>query len=255
MGGTDTAGRLTDETCGERVLDCGGYQFRFRNQAEFEYICREIFGNHEYGFEIDRPAPRIIDAGAHVGVATHYFKRRFPDARILALEANPVTFALLQANIAHNRLSDVDVRQAALAPVAGELPFYVATSDAAPGAWGDSAIRQAWHDRPETAVVSVPAVPLSALLTERVDLLKLDIEGLETAVLAVAGDRLRRVDRIVLEFHVTVANPDNDIARLVAILRDAGFTVEVRLYGEVVDPSASPAENLYWPMVRAVRRD
>ena len=65
----------------------------------------------------------------------------------------------------------------------------------------------------------VPAVTLSSLLTERVDLLKLDIEGLETAVLAEAAPRLRRVKRVILEFHGTQRNADNAIETLTRTLR------------------------------------
>jgi FkbM family methyltransferase len=172
---------------------------------------------------------------------------------VLALEANPVTFALLQRNIAHNALSGVQAIQAALAPEAGAIPFYTSASDQEPGAWGDSAIRQDWHEGPDMAVVSVPARTLSSLLTRRVDLLKLDIEGLETAVLAEAAPHLARVRRVVLEFHGTRRNPENAIARLVEILERARFRVDVRQFGATVGLSDIQEDDPYWLTVRAER--
>ena len=236
------------------VVACGGYRFYCRNREEFDRICHDVFAGHEYAFDTRRRDPAIIDAGAHVGVATHYFKQRYPRSRILALEANPVTFELLRRNISHNGLDDVRPLHAALAPEAGEIAFYASASDDAPGAWGDSAIQQPWHEGDGTAVVRVPAVTLSSLLTAPVDLLKLDIEGLETEVLAEAAPRLQLVRRVVLEFHGTRRNPDNAIARLSDILCDAGFTVEIRQFGEIVTLDTIQEDEPYWLTVRAERR-
>src|SRR5215207_11698392 len=251
--GRETVGIVTDPAEGRSVVACGGYRFFCRNREEFERICHDVFDGHEYAFETRHRAPFIVDAGAHVGVATHYFKSRYPHARVLALEANPVTFALLHKNISHNGLDDVRAVHAALAPDAGTIPFFASASDEEPGAWGDSVIQQPWHEVEATAVVQVPAVTLSSLLTEPIDLLKLDIEGLETAVLEEAAPRLSMVRQAILEFHGTRRNPGNSISRLTEILRAAGFTPEVRQFGEVVALSAIQKDEPYWLMVRAER--
>ena len=237
----------------QTVVECGGHHFYCRNREEFDRICQDVFAGHEYQFQMRQRSPFIIDAGAHVGVATHYFKRHYPRARVLALEANPVTFALLQKNVSHNGLDNVRTMQAALAPEAGEITFYASASDEEPGAWGDSAIRQPWHEGEATAEVTVPAVTLSSLLTEPVDLVKLDIEGLETAVLEEAAPKLSLVRRVVLEFHGTERNRDNDIGRLTEILRGAGLTPEVRQFGAVVSLAGIQKDEPYWLMVRAER--
>ena len=237
----------------QTVVACGGYHFACRNREEFERICEDVFGGHEYRFETRRRAPFIIDAGAHVGAATAYFKQRYPRARILALEANPVTFALLQKNVSHNALDNVHPMHAALAPRAGEIAFYAAANDDQPGAWGDSAVQQPWHEGEGTTVVRVPAVTLSSLLTEPVDLVKLDIEGLETAVLEEAAPRLSLVQRVLLEFHGTDRNPGNDVDRVLGVLRAAGLTPEVRQFGSVVSPDSIQRDDPYWLSIHAER--
>ena len=244
---------MSDAESSESTISYDGYRFHYRNREEFERICQDVFDGHEYAFDTRQRAPLIVDAGAHVGAATHYFKRRYPDARVLAFEANPVTFSLLQQNIASNHLSGVHATHAALAPEPGEILFYASANDDEPGAWGDSAVRQPWHDHDATDVVRVPAVTLSSILTERVDLLKLDIEGMETAVLEEAGARLVRVREVILEFHGTRQNPRNSISRLTAILRAAGLTPEVRQFGAVVSLSGIQQDGPYWLMVRGMR--
>lgn len=234
-------------------MDYAGYRFFCRNPEEFARICQDVFDGDEYAFHTRRRRPRIIDAGAHVGAATHYFKRRYPEASVLAIEANPVTFSLLEENIARNRLRQVEVMRAALAPQAGEIPFYTTICDDEPGAWGDSAIRQTWHEGEELAIVTVPAVTLSSLLTEPVDLLKLDIEGLETAVLEEAAPRLHLVRQVILEFHGSQFTPDNSVSRVVSVLQGAGLTPEVRQFGSPVSIPAIQYEEPYWLMVSAAR--
>ena len=235
------------------VVACGGYHFFCRNREEFERICQDVFGSDEYRFQTRQRAPFIIDAGAHVGVATAYFKHHYPRARVLALEANPATFALLQRNVSHNGFDDVHPLQAALAPQAGEITFYASASDETPGAWGDSAVQQPWHEGEGTATVQAPAVTLSSLLTEPVDLLKLDIEGLETAVLKEAAPRLSLVRQVILEFHGTRRNPGNDIDRLLAILRGAGFTPRIFQFGSLVRQNAIAKDDPYWLSVHGER--
>jgi FkbM family methyltransferase len=234
-------------------FECGDFHFFCRNRDEFARICQDVFRHHEYAFQTRRWTPLIIDAGAHVGAATHYFKRRYPRARVLAIEANPTTFALLERNIARNRLTRVRAMQAALAATSGEIPFYTSGSDEEPGAWGDSAIPQPWHEHDDTAIVRVPAVTLSSLLTEPVDMLKLDIEGSETEVLTEAAPQLTLVRHVSLEFHGTTRNPANSVARICDILAAAGLTPEVKQYGRVVKLSEIERTDPYWLMVRAER--
>jgi FkbM family methyltransferase len=235
------------------VVACDGFRFFCTNREEFARICDDVVAGHEYAFDTRRRRPFVIDAGAHVGVATHYFKQRYPRARVLALEANPVTVELLRRNVSHNALDDVQVMHAALAPEAGEIAFYTAAAEEAASSWGDSAVRQPWHEVSGTAVVRVPAVTLSSLLTEPVDMLKLDIEGLESAVLAEAAPVLHRVRRIALEFHGTHANPDNDVSRLATTLEAAGFAVDIRQFGASVAIPAIQRDDPFWLMVHASR--
>ena len=230
-----------------------GYRFHCRNREEFARICHDVFDEHEYAFRARRRAPLIVDAGAHVGAATHYFKRHYPAARVLAIEANPVTFALLEKNIALNRLRGVEARQAALAPEPGEIAFYTTAGDEEPGAWGDSVIQQPYHEAAATAILRVPAITLSSLLAEPVDLLKLDVEGVETAILEEAGPTLGNVAWVILEFHGTAHNPGNTIERVVEVLSAAGLTPEVRQFGRVVSLAGIQRDEPYWLTVRAER--
>ena len=63
----------------------------------------DIFIDGALEFHADSAAPRILDCGGNVGLASLFFKRRFPHARITAYEADPALFAILKHNLAANR--------------------------------------------------------------------------------------------------------------------------------------------------------
>jgi hypothetical protein len=74
---------------------------------------------------------------------------------------------------------------------------------------------------------AVPAVRLRDWLAEPVDLLKLDIEGAETAVLADCADRLAGVARLFVEYHGAAGAPQT-LHAVLALLDAAGFRCYLR---------------------------
>lgn len=60
-----------------------------------EYFINEIFTSNEYYFKPSCKQAFIIDCGAHIGMSVLYFKKMFPDSKIMAFEANPHNFELL----------------------------------------------------------------------------------------------------------------------------------------------------------------
>ena len=145
--------------------------------------------------------PRIVDAGANVGLTTLYFSSLFPGARILALEPEPANHEALRRLVEENGLSEVRALRQAL---------WTETTLLEP----DWSFRggQTWSFavRPAAAAGegAIPATTLAALLDaegwDRVDLLKIDVEGAEAvllrdpATLAVIRDR---VDALCVEVH------------------------------------------------------
>ena len=72
-------------------------------------------------------------------------------------------------------------------------------------------------------------------------------------MLAEAAPKLPLLRRVILEFHGTRRNPENDVSLLIEILREAGLTPEVRQFGQEVTFSAIQEDDPYWLMVRAER--
>lgn len=192
---------------------------------------QDLFVMQNLRFEALDSAPRIIDGGANIGLASLYFKRLYPAARITAFEADPAIHAVLADNLRRNGAGDVETVHAALWTERGEIDFRCEGAD--------SGAVDSLAGSLRGTVRRVPAVRLRDILDkEAVDLLKLDIEGAERAVLGDCGRSLRQVRTLCLDLHEfdpsARSTPD-----VLAVLEEAGFTYA--LDGLQPLPSRGPA--------------
>lgn len=147
----------------------------------------------------DRPDPAVIvDAGAHIGLASVWFANRYPNARVIALEPESANFDLLVRNT--SAYANVEPRQAALWSSSGTIRL----TDPGQGSWAFRVEGVADGDG-ATITGEVPCVALGDLIDEldlgRIDLLKVDIEGAEREVFAASQPWIDRVDAIAIELH------------------------------------------------------
>ena len=73
-------------------------RFEFVDGYGFLFLYDEIIEKEIYKFSTDNPAPYIIDGGANIGLSVLYFKRSYPNSRILAFEPDPDIFTVLEKN-------------------------------------------------------------------------------------------------------------------------------------------------------------
>lgn len=203
----------------------GSYTVYYNNSEEFHELKREIFTTQVYYLELANTKPTILDGGAHIGLSTLYFKQLYPQAKIIALEPLAENAVCLEKNIYENQLTDVQTIHAALAEQAGAVQF---NYDATDEGWFSSAslYAGAWNGAQKTAVRTVPTVSLSSLLNEQhFDLVKLDIEGAELAVLNSARAVLSAADNYLIEVH---ERKDNRAEKLEKLFTEEGFTVSTQ---------------------------
>ncbi|NER38119.1 MAG: FkbM family methyltransferase [Oscillatoria sp. SIO1A7] len=195
-------------------------------KADFEKIKSELIVDNAYQFQSIKERPLIIDCGSHVGLSIIYFKSRFPKAKIIGFEPDPDNLYFLKENLKNNGFEDVVIVPKALASVEKTVDFW--RDNMGISTWGNSI---AIPKEPEEAeVVPVETTLLSSYLQDEVDFLKMDIEGSEEQVLQEAANKLPLVRQIELEFHGTTKNNDiNNLDRIVTLLEDKGFEVEVEV--------------------------
>jgi len=209
----------------------GNYTIYCENSAEYHRIKREVWGEDCYYTEFATDKPVIIDAGAHIGVTTLYYKRLYPEARIVALEPQPETVIILNKNIWENQLEGVEVEQIALSNKEGEETFYF---DRTKDKWYSTAgfTKGAWNEEQESEQIMVKTRRLSEYLEKyQPDLVKLDIEGAEGKVLREAQDKLRLCPHYLVEFHPVEGN---SLEKIVNRFEERGYKVEVSKGGKVM---------------------
>ena len=154
------------------------------------YAYQDIFMARIYRFEALRPGPLIVDAGACIGLSVLYFKHVCPDARILAFEPDPSAFQALASNVKRAGLKDVQLVNAGLGSTEGEAHFYP-----------DGADGGRMQDTGDAAPIRVRVVRLGDYLDAPVDLLKMNIEGMEGPVFEQIAPKLDRVREVIMEYH------------------------------------------------------
>lgn len=198
------------------TIELMGYRLRY---ADLLTLCpqwHDLFVAGAYHFQAASPAPRILDCGANLGLASLYFKRLYPKARITAYEADPEIHALLRDNLAANEAGDTEAVQAAVWTREGTLDFRCegADSGAVDGVAGDLT----------GTVRAVPCLRLRDVLErEPVDLLKLDVEGAEGEILADCAGALGQVRALIAEMHEFTPGRRR-APEILSLLSAAGFT-------------------------------
>jgi FkbM family methyltransferase len=179
----------------------------------------EVFVAREYELPLTDFSPRhILDLGANVGYASVRFAARWPQARILAVEPERENLMLLKRNTGGYRA--IEAVQAAVWSRAGELAVANPEGDA-------NAFRMT--EATNGAGEKVPAYTLAQLIDrlgcERLDLLKMDVEGAEIEILRDASSWLGRVNVMIIELHDRIVRGCGEA--LCAALHGRHFTQEI----------------------------
>ncbi len=191
----------------------------------------EIFKREDYRLPIEKSldeAAVVVDLGANIGLASVFFQQNyFPNARFVAVEPSPKNLVLLQKNLANA------VPKSEIAPVVvndkmglvriddGEVGFNVhiiEQKNAKNAAYTEGAsfelkIQNSKLMGDETAEgTEVVALTMLKIMKDlhisHVDLLKMDIEGAEKAVLRDAAAWLPKVKFLVVELHGDYSETD-----------------------------------------------
>jgi FkbM family methyltransferase len=175
-------------------------------------LLEAIFLDGDYAVEPLHEPHTIVDLGSNIGLSILYFRLRFPAARIIGVEPDPIAFGLLRHNIA--RLANVTVLHAAVSDRDGSTTLW-----SAPGATA-SALE---HTHDAQRPVEVPVRTLERVLddagVDRVDILKLVVEGSEFKALRSLSD-LRRLDAITGEVVFVDGDPQRSPEAFRRLLAD-----------------------------------
>jgi len=144
------------------------------------------------------PDSTVLVVGAHVGTLAIPLARHA--RHLIAIEANPHTFRLLQMNLRLNDITNQDAHNLAASDKIEDIKFLLSRVNSG-GSKREPLKKEEiyYYDKPET--ISVPAVPLDKLLASKnVDFVLMDIEGSEYFALKGMPNILAQTRAIQVEF-------------------------------------------------------
>jgi FkbM family methyltransferase len=190
----------------------------YKRPYELIKTYEELFLDEIYRFQTISEQPIIIDCGANIGLSSLYFKSIYPNAILHAFEPDAALFQLLEKNAQVNGFTNTHLHQAAVWIEDTNLSFSSKGSEAS-------------HiDLSNQSEHQVKAIRLSSFLTqfERIDFLKMDIEGAEFQVVADCLEGLKKVDHFFLEYHGKV-DQTKQLYTLLHQVESIGFNVYIKM--------------------------
>jgi FkbM family methyltransferase len=173
-------------------LQADGIWIRFRGY-EYHLTHETVFGYYLHLFEPETATllehasgDTFLDVGANVGQYSIPLSSHF--RRVVAVEPNPVAARILLENIERNRIKNIQVITKAVTPKRGSGRAFLQ-----PGRF----LTTFRIEEQSQSGIAVPTITLDELLIEcgQVDLLKVDVEGMELSLLT-GAEELERVKQI-----------------------------------------------------------
>lgn len=137
----------------------------------------------------------VVDAGGNCGAFAVHFARNFPDATIHTIEPGSPQRAILTRNAATH--PNIVIHPLALDDRDGEMPLHLGADDS-----GMSSLTPSEWTGEASEIVTVRHAGrwAAAAGIDRIDVLKVDVEGREPAVLSALRDLLPTVKVLYLEY-------------------------------------------------------
>jgi len=197
--------RLATDVILYRILRLGGFglldrerTIQLRNGATVTYrlnrgdiqSIREVWFDEAYRLPFKSKVGSVVDLGANIGLTSLYFAETYGASMIVAVEPNRANAILAKRNLEQNGIA-ARVVEAAIGPFDGDAYFADAT---------DSNLGALSNEGRHVRMVSMPTLCREQRM-KSIDLLKMDIEGGEQALLSGGIEWLDDVQAVIAEFH------------------------------------------------------
>lgn len=191
------------------LVNLGKYKIWFKKNCAFSSIetYNEIFKENAH-FLVPAfsglDAKVVVDLGANEGFYALKIKENNSTCKVICVEPNPYAFEILKKNVKTNFLKDVILINKAIG-VNGRMPFEIVKEVTAIGGKSLSIVPRAWLKKEFIEQIYVETITLEKLCEEynvdNIDILKIDVEGMELEILKNEKNVLNIVDKIVVERH------------------------------------------------------
>lgn len=210
-----------------------GFNLIVPDLPSFAYQVKEIWENEIYKFDADTQEPVIYDIGANIGTSVLYFNKLYPNAKIKAFEADKKIYDILKHNT--ENLGNIEFYNNAVWINYDELSFNSEGADS-------GSLLNSFKNKQK-----VNCIRLKDLLKNenKIDFLKMDIEGAEVPVINDCDEELSKVNNIFIEYHSMIGQ-SQALDKILAILSKHGFRYFLETPGKsVVAPLSGGGVRLF----------
>ncbi|MBN2322297.1 MAG: FkbM family methyltransferase [Spirochaetes bacterium] len=180
-----------------RMISIDGINIYIRTNTSDIYVAISSLFEKEYDYiRADNPK-FIIDAGANIGTSSIFFAEKYPDARIIAMEPEESNFDLLLRNT--RNYENIIAIKAAIWGASEKRTIKNQFS----GHWGYTISDTL--KRSESTGQNINCTTIGNIMEkygiEKIDILKMDIEGSEKNVLENSSNWIDSVEILTVELH------------------------------------------------------
>lgn len=157
-------------------------------------VFNQVFLVEEYKVTLKESPRFIVDCGANIGLTTVFFRLRYPEAFIVAVEPEASNFAMLERNT--SKLDNIHCLRVGI----WNRDTFLRVENASAEKW-EFTFQESDNQHGAVEAISVTSI-LQQFNREEIDILKMDIEGSEREVFTsdYAG-WLPNVKTILIELH------------------------------------------------------
>jgi FkbM family methyltransferase len=172
-----------------------------RNRSSDVHVFGQVIYGREYELKYRLNPSVIVDCGANIGLSSIFYKNKFPEAKIIAIEPEFSNFKILQKNT--EKYADIHCINCGIWNRSTNLKI----SNQDRGNWGFTV-----EESDENGENTIKAIAIDEIMKQyqldHIDILKIDIEGSEQKLFESNSEKwLPFVKVIVIEFHdATVQN-------------------------------------------------
>lgn len=200
----------------------GGYKLFFPNPKVLRYLIKEILCCEEYYIELENNEPFIMDCGSNLGMSILYFKLKYPESKIIGIEADPFNFHFLKMNV--KDMTNVKIFNKFITVESNKkIKFYS-------GGAGD--LRGSFdRTRGGDTEIEVDSLSISELFKgQTIDLIKMDIEGGEGLIFKSANELnfLNRCRNLIIEYHHNLDTSISSLSYFLNCFEEYSFTYQIQ---------------------------
>lgn len=199
-----------------------GMRFSYRSGTSDAFVAYECFlhgkRNAYYTPNLPKDVKCIVDVGANVGASVLFWKSIYPNAEIHCFEPIESNFEVLKKNC--DQFKNVYAYNEALGDADGEITFIHSPAANNEGGWSVFQRGASGAEQKITLKIRESGKRLSELGVTQIDVLKVDTEGAERAIIKGLGLSLLKNSRYLCgELH-----GENDF-ELLSYLENNGFAI------------------------------